>query len=140
MLQAPDMGYLTPFISYFGLPMPHKDSGIVMMVLCLPLTLKKLRVGVNLCCIPLFLHVQSRSKIDRSEAPGQNFKTKLSLIASFACPLMCFNRHQYFIFSSEIILLKTLVFASRHYFWHTKCTVEERLYCMLLYLGVNKGR
>lgn len=27
------MGYLTPFISYFGLPTPHKGSGIVMMAL-----------------------------------------------------------------------------------------------------------
>lgn len=133
------MGYLTPFTSYLDLPMPHKGSGILMMVLALPLTRKQLRVGVNPCCIPLLLHVQPRNKIDRSEAPGQNFKTKLRLITSVAFPLMCFNRHQYFIFSSEIILLKTLVFASRHYFWHTKCTVEGSLYCMLLYLGVNKG-
>lgn len=30
------------------------------------------------------------------------------------------------------------MFASRQYFWHTKCAVEERLDCLLLYLGVNK--
>jgi len=30
------MGYLTSFISYLGLPVPHKVSGIVIMVVFTP--------------------------------------------------------------------------------------------------------